>query len=127
MQGPPCSQFAPQSLGLSQPPTVLKPLLTFWLPFLIQNLIFFFFFFCSTAYGVPRSGVSQAIVAIYAAALAAPDPESTVQGQGLKLHPRAPEMPLIPLCHSGNSQTLSLKLIASSSQTHLTRILSSNQ
>ena len=31
-------------------------------------------------------------------------------GQGLNLHPGAAEMPLIPLCHSGNSQVVCLKV-----------------
>ena len=52
---------------------------------------------------------NQAAVATYAAAATRLDPQPTVPGWGLNLHPRTPEMPLIPLYHSRNTHSSSSK------------------
>ena len=52
---------------------------------------------------------TQAALATYAKAVAMLDPYPTLLGRLSNLHPRAPEMPPIPLRHSGNTQNYDLE------------------
>ena len=74
--------------------------------YLVLGVISFFFFFlapCAIWHSQCRDQI-QDTAPIYVATMAAPGLQPTVQGQGLNLCPSAPEIPLILLCHSGNSQ-----------------------
>ena len=77
----------------------------------IITILLLLFFFSLPPRGIWSSLARDEIrvaVATCAAAAATLDPQPSVLGQGSNLHPIDAEMPLIPLCHSGNS-TIILK------------------
>ena len=65
----------------------------------VVHIFFFFFFGCPTAYGVLRPGFRSKPKLWLKLQLW----QHWILNRGSHLHSSAPKMPLIPLCHSGNS------------------------